>query len=36
MTENTTGMVSTIQNKNRRPEYKAALEHYCTEQLNFK
>lgn len=37
MIENaTTGMDSTIQSKSGRPEYKTMLEHYCTEQLNFK
>lgn len=37
MIENaTTVMASTMQSKSERPEYKAMLEHYSTEQLNFK
>lgn len=32
----TAGMDSTSQSKSGRPEYKAMLEHYHTEQLDFK
>lgn len=32
----TTVMASPMQSKSERPEYKAMLEHYSTEQLNFK
>lgn len=32
----TTVMASPMQSKSERPEYKAMLEHYSAEQLNFK